>query len=92
MTSWLLFFLSFVLSCGLGSFKSVCVLMGMIYLGLIISFLVFRGGLCRFDIGLRDLRLVSVVGGACFCDVSVDVFLIFFFFLVFFWAYVWCWH
>jgi hypothetical protein len=47
------------------------ILVGMTFLGLIIAFLVFRGGLHGFDIGLCGLWLVSVVGGGHPCDVSV---------------------
>ena len=50
---------------GGGSFKSVCILAGVIF--------------C-LDVGLRGLRLVSVVVECAFCDVLVDVFLDFLFF------------
>jgi hypothetical protein len=46
-------------------FESVCILAGVIF--------------C-LDIGLRGLRLVSVVVERAFCDVLVDVFLRFLFF------------
>ncbi len=49
----------------MGSFESVCVLAGVIF--------------C-FDVGLRGLRVVSVVVERAFCDVLVDVFLQFLFF------------
>ncbi len=53
----------------MGSFESFCVLEGVIF--------------C-FDVGLRGLRLVSVVVEHAFCDVLVDFFLRFCSFLVIF--------
>jgi hypothetical protein len=57
----------FEVSFGAGgsSFKSVCILAGVIF--------------C-LDVGLRGLRLVSVVVERAFCDVLVDVFFDFLFF------------
>ncbi len=48
----------------MGSFEAVCVLAGVIFV--------------VFDIGIRGLRLVSVVVARALCDVLVHVFLRFF--------------